>query len=628
MATPAKYVYKRLAKPDEIRILELLPAKDDGDIVCCKIHHTYLSSSTNIYTALSYAWGSRKVPAVVVICHGYSAHIPPTLYSTLRRLRALSNTSQYLWADALCINQENTHEALTEKAFHIPMMHRIFARAEKVIADLGELDENEIEVLWHLNRYEALSEPDWSGVVANANSSERCRILKEHGLPAAQSDFWEGFSRFISRPWFTRVWIIQEFVLAKTVALMIGSHFQNGSFLQHGIIRAFRHLSWLYVCERYYPPPEGPSRRLEEALSVAYVPGIAVEHLVSLRNRSYNTGTFCEQLSASSALFKATDLRDKAYALLGLASDPDIKKDLVVDYTEDLARLMLRVSKYLGSHGSGTYPLYNCVGDNEGYVSWALNLDNTARDELSSLVHASGRTHPRVFKACGDTTLSGKLSEIRESAILLRGCLVDEVASSMKDHLPAQGEMTTPATLREHGDWLNKAYEWMCTMANEEHFQIDDFVRQCWRTVIADLIRGKGQEGLDDVRLRDWEHSSRCIDNWTLCHTAAYHKTPFDPSWETVADASVFGESLKYPCGRRLALTKRSRVSCLIPRDAREGDHIVVIYGCPIPFILRRKVDENGESFRIVGCAYVHGIMDGEAVEGEGSAAVRDIEIC
>lgn len=70
----------------------------------------------------------------------------------------------------------------------------------------------------------------------------------------------------------------------------------------------------------------------------------AILHMLSLKNRTANTGTFCEQLSASSALFKATDVRDKAYALLGLSSDPEIKKNFHIDYEEEYPSVMLRVS--------------------------------------------------------------------------------------------------------------------------------------------------------------------------------------------------------------------------------------------------------------------------------------------
>ncbi len=111
-----------------------------------------------------------------------------------------------------------------------------------------------------------------------------------------------------------------------------------------------------------------------------------------------------------------------------------------------------------------------------------------------------------------------------------------------------------------------------------------------------------------------------------LNHRPKQHKPPHDgerhhqdgATWPNSSTepchVRVYRESLRYALGRKLGLTAQRRVSCLVPRDARVGDSIVIVPGCHIPFILRKKTDDKGEYFRIVGCAYVHGIMDGEAV--------------
>jgi hypothetical protein len=41
------------------------------------------------------------------------------------------------------------------------------------------------------------------------------------------------------------------------------------------------------------------------------------------------------------------------------------------------------------------------------------------------------------------------------------------------------------------------------------------------------------------------------------------------------------------------------------------GDFVCVIFGCSVPVILRKVRDH----FRVVGEAYVHGLMDGQAVK-------------
>ena len=50
----------------------------------------------------------------------------------------------------------------------------------------------------------------------------------------------------------------------------------------------------------------------------------------------------------------------------------------------------------------------------------------------------------------------------------------------------------------------------------------------------------------------------------------------------------------------------------LLPGEAEVGDRIMLVKGGRVPLLLRR--DEEG-LYRLVGEAYVHGIMDGEMFE-------------
>jgi hypothetical protein len=47
----------------------------------------------------------------------------------------------------------------------------------------------------------------------------------------------------------------------------------------------------------------------------------------------------------------------------------------------------------------------------------------------------------------------------------------------------------------------------------------------------------------------------------------------------------------------------------------REGDSVWIVPGCPVLLILRRV--EGGIRYRLVGGSYVHGMMDGEFLQGK-----------
>lgn len=62
--------------------------------------------------------------------------------------------------------------------------------------------------------------------------------------------------------------------------------------------------------------------------------------------------------------------------------------------------------------------------------------------------------------------------------------------------------------------------------------------------------------------------------------------------------------------GRRAFCTSKGYLG-LGPRHLQPGDHVVIVHGSTVPFILR-SIEEN--KFTLIGEAYVHGIMDGEGM--------------
>jgi hypothetical protein len=75
---------------------------------------------------------------------------------------------------------------------------------------------------------------------------------------------------------------------------------------------------------------------------------------------------------------------------------------------------------------------------------------------------------------------------------------------------------------------------------------------------------------------------------------------------------------------RRLFLTKKGYLG-IASRSVRPGHVVAVLPGAQVPFILRKENPESDESaWRLVGEAYVHGIMAGEAASGE----LQKISIC
>lgn len=68
--------------------------------------------------------------------------------------------------------------------------------------------------------------------------------------------------------------------------------------------------------------------------------------------------------------------------------------------------------------------------------------------------------------------------------------------------------------------------------------------------------------------------------------------------------------TMQYLCGFRPSISRKGYVR-LAPTSALPGDIVCVVFGAIVQYVLRRI---SGKGFELVGEAYVHGIMDGEAI--------------
>jgi len=77
--------------------------------------------------------------------------------------------------------------------------------------------------------------------------------------------------------------------------------------------------------------------------------------------------------------------------------------------------------------------------------------------------------------------------------------------------------------------------------------------------------------------------------------------------------------------GRRLVTTKRGYVGMAL-ETTQKGDVIGVHLGCTMPVVLRPV----GDHFRVVGECYIHGLMEGEAMEWleTGECQLEEIVLC
>lgn len=132
---PSSQIYSALQRPDSFRLLELAPVADDHEpfggslVVLTLAEHD--RDVTSRYTALSYVWAD-PTPVETIAVDGCDVGITANLSQALRDIRHNSRVV-VLWADALCINQQDTRE----RSHQVRNVGDIYRRASTTIIYLG-----------------------------------------------------------------------------------------------------------------------------------------------------------------------------------------------------------------------------------------------------------------------------------------------------------------------------------------------------------------------------------------------------------------------------------------------------------------------------------------------------------
>ena len=168
---------------DDIRLITLLPGS--GAIVC-RMEVRSLDDDSLDFAALSYHWGSSAPDQENQVIWVGSRPLPVSknLLEAMQGLRHPSKERK-LWVDAICINQA----VAAEKEQQLPLMSRIYSQALGVIVWLGPCEDDSDFVMEGIEQ----------GHLERMNSDR----------------FVLGIAKLWRRPWFSRTWVVQEYVLGR-----------------------------------------------------------------------------------------------------------------------------------------------------------------------------------------------------------------------------------------------------------------------------------------------------------------------------------------------------------------------------------------------------------------------------
>lgn len=594
-------------RKNEIRILKLLPGPFESHIQC----QLAVESTEAKFEALSYVWGDPYYKKGIEI-EEQSIEVTQNLESALRHLRH-ENEIRRLWVDAVCINQNDDGE----RNHQVGLMSDIYKGAESVVVWLG-LESFEVENLEAIRRLGSDPDLHWDP----ANNPDTDSFLSDASM--LRLLFW------FRNPWYTRIWTLQEAILAKSLVYVCGSFvFCNGEI--DGFVKSFLHHCMAKRC-----------CDIDSQLIRNHVAGMKRELSQSLE-RLRNMAQLHEKDGPSSFLevasrFRhrlATDPRDQVFGLLGLTNDLPKK---VIDYGLPVSEVYTNTAFELIA-ATGNLDVLSHVlpkptkGGRERAVyprsvqldlpSWVPNWSDHRVDGNWRLLGLTSRqSYAELFNACqaGSVATPTRPSLI---SLSLEGFLCDELAE-----------------LGQKMDLKNGLFDGKALMESRMMAKVDSNPEQpyiagstmfdaYWRTVCMNVdplnttsdAPKKADLGTRALHDKWW---------WALLLRYKYGRETEEPPKNDAPIIDMFAQHIVgLMSGRKFFISKRGFIG-FAPEDAREGDLIWVLRGGRLPIILRRLEPQSAQSsdaeYTLVGDSYVHGIMDGEVVEKarrEGTVAQR-----
>jgi len=636
------FVYLPLSGANAIRIL-ILHGGSSGEPLRGTLEHTIVETGTG-YHAISYSWGDSSTPCSILL-EGCQMPLTQSLFNTLVRLR-YPNKDRQLWADGLCINQSDN----VEKAAQVALMPQIYTYAGRVLVHLGmEADGSELL-------------PDLLSKLEKANaSSSRVQMLSSeeflsHGLPSPDDGVWKALVAFFCRPWFLRVWIIQEVILARDIRFFCGSwelrwellanvaqqfafiitsnphiyeliwthDFQNAQYsaLSLGLVLDFR-LTRSTVATRL--------KYLRSAIELNASTTSAKKHIESLAQDVMVKRDFViqscrehrqlyplvERIMVALDVVKpsttpilkllgkfprnaATKPQDRLYALIGLAADINLE-EFPPDYEENEDQTNTRFAKKLVQKGKGMEILFHATKTsiellNLATPSWVANW--TPRRPMHSHWLKLGweyHRYPGDFEPQANPTSSISLVEgPEEGPHVLRvfGVSVDRLDSIVKLYEDSC-DYDVAAFLKASQKYFQRIED---MMDNNVYFTGETYTEAICKTLVAGHTDKMGNS-FSEI-LHYYQEAKSNLTNLPS-KSSRRPENPWSDEWFRLMPDFAICKTSKGYVG-------------LVPQATDSTDEIFMLQGSNLPFVLR-PVPQIPRLYRFVGGCYMHGLMDGGA---------------
>jgi hypothetical protein len=449
-------------------------------------------------------------------------------------------------------------------------------------------------------------------------------FLEAFGQCGGSTDRWLSLKQLLSRSWFSRVWIIQEIAFASSIIVLCG----NLSFPWEDCVEACEFLSYSVVNDLQTP---------------SEIPFTGANADILSQFQQLKSADLLNVLLYTRP-FEASNPRDKIFAVLGLATLGPTKvpaaEIIRIEYGLTPTEVFLEATWAIIRHSNNLkivaevedsrlrnipdlptwVPDFSSVNRPSIYhQSQPLNADGGLKPSLTS--HSNprwlGTTAYRLGKVVSSEGLGIKQHFIESLSNVL--AFIFELSPK---YITGEGKLEALwRTMIQNGwEWTSPA-----AAGTAHHFRdwilmhIAHAAQQC-------AGRATTQKDFDRVATQE------CIDR-TVTHLETYSKTDptdimphhikdaikaiqdtFDTnSYELIESGSKYGHEFKYYRHMRIFRTNTGLLGLGQP-SLQTDNSLWIIPGISVPMTLQHVIGTE-DRFRVVGPAYVHGVMNGEALK-------------
>jgi hypothetical protein len=302
MEPPTFDGYRSLNKERrEIRIVTLqgfaeAPPNDTASrIVTCTVEQIPLDQANPFY-ALSYVWGDPGDTDLIIL-EGKHVLVRRNLWNFLQQLCSRFSRLR-VWLDYICINQQD----IEERNYQVSMMDQIYRSADAVYAWIGPMTVDSEDFFENVH-------------IISGQRDKRFGTTNDHDSYEA---LMNNYHDIAGRAYWRRLWIIQEFVLARNLWIFCGPAVTNWKHFEYAITLRVEHLRFA---------------RGNYSSNAASLHSLLCSRSVTQTNSLSN---LVQNFKSS----QCHDSRDRIFGLLSLADKADVQA-VQVDYGKPLLQVLL-----------------------------------------------------------------------------------------------------------------------------------------------------------------------------------------------------------------------------------------------------------------------------------------------